>query len=193
MTPLAVRVLIHAYYCPTPFPEPGPGYHSAAAAFERLGVLLPREGDGKAYQCTSKGEAWVKAICNTPCPVSGDADESVGQAHPDEPDRLPTVIRLNQHEWDLYSEESATREGYDVRMKIRDLLDDASARGHKGRAIQIVGPGFRGPFRDAALPPEAPWRRAGGLLDAVDTWVAAHPQGGENVTQIPMESQTATA
>lgn len=66
LTPLAVEVLIHAYYRHEPFPNASRPSQDATTRLINMGVLRQRV-DG-TYECTPKGREWVEVICTTPCP-----------------------------------------------------------------------------------------------------------------------------
>lgn len=72
-TPNNIEVLLHYHVSPTSHPRSyAPAVRNVTKKFLELGVI---KKDGKSYQTTKLGEAWVKALCNTCIPKVAYVDE----------------------------------------------------------------------------------------------------------------------
>ena len=79
MSPLGINILLHFYYSPTPYVHPpSPGRHPEAVknfllTAEDEGLLRDMSDDNvpleeTVYKLTSRGEAYVKRLLETPLP-----------------------------------------------------------------------------------------------------------------------------
>jgi hypothetical protein len=64
--PSTIRIILHHYYSPEPYPEPSEVYDATLKNFINDGLLIPEEVG--TYKTTDKGKAWVEMICRTPYP-----------------------------------------------------------------------------------------------------------------------------
>ena len=73
LSPSDIEVLLHCHTTPGPHPRRGaPAVAAALDMFERAGMIHTEWQDSntvKAHPTTPKGDAFVKALCNTPEPV----------------------------------------------------------------------------------------------------------------------------
>lgn len=68
ITPLQVKLLLHAYCHPEPFEnQHAPAVNSAIQEFLSDGVIR-KTGESGIYETTDKGRAWVHCICSVPPP-----------------------------------------------------------------------------------------------------------------------------
>lgn len=76
LSPSDIEVLLHCHVCPAPHPRSGaPAVRAAIDMFAYADMIEVWEPTGGAlgepsyWRTTDKGDAFVKALCNTPEPV----------------------------------------------------------------------------------------------------------------------------
>ena len=81
-SPLAMSMLMHYYYSVYPWPVMADSQTKIIKHFVRIGVFTnmhPEEEHDRSnpmcYKVTRKGRAWVKLLCNTPCPQEAFIDQ----------------------------------------------------------------------------------------------------------------------
>lgn len=70
ISPLGIRMLMHFYAYPTPWPEPSQAALDLRLRFERADLISPEHvmGDPWFRRTTERGRAYVDMICATPFP-----------------------------------------------------------------------------------------------------------------------------
>lgn len=65
---LGIRMLIHFYTYPTPWPEPSIAANALSLRFQKEGLAEARSGDPYQMYLTERGVAYIHALRNTPFP-----------------------------------------------------------------------------------------------------------------------------
>ena len=85
-SPLEIKFVLHCYAIPTPFTETSTTMvEEMVEKFFKEGIIESGEEGCNFYQCTEKGNHWVKMILSTPFPVQTYIDprvEGKGRLYP---------------------------------------------------------------------------------------------------------------
>lgn len=82
-SPSDIEVILHYHSSPEPHPRfDAPAVTRAVVAFLNAGILKHSNTFASGYECTAKGNAWVRMICSTPYPVEAFTDPRTGDVIP---------------------------------------------------------------------------------------------------------------